>query len=119
KMKQSGLVFAALILAMQGQARSQQYVTGNDLLNYCMDASKQVFCVAYIQGVSDAVSNAQQIGKLPQRGQGCVRFPDGVTAPQGADVVTRWLQAHPELRHLGAGGCVHGALSEAWPCPAR
>ena len=118
-MKQSTLVFAALILAMQGQASAQQYLTGNELLSYCTDASKRLFCVAYIEGASDAVSNVQQLGKLPQRGRGCIRFPDGVTGLQAADVVTRWLQTHPENRHLGAGGLVHGALSEAWPCPAQ
>jgi hypothetical protein len=39
-MKQSALVLAALILAMQGETRAQQFVSGNELLGYCTDANK-------------------------------------------------------------------------------
>jgi hypothetical protein len=119
-MTRKALVLGVAILAMHGEARAQQWLTGNDLLGYCTDASTRAYCMYYVEGVWDAISNAQGIGTLPSRGKGCISFPTvGVNSGQVVDVVTRWLQAHPEVRHLAAGGLVWGALTEAWPCPAR
>jgi Rap1a immunity proteins len=113
------IVLAAAMLAINGIARAQQWLNGNDLLGYCTNASTRPYCMYYIQGVWDAVENGQEAGSRPLRGRGCIRFPQGVNAQQVVDVVTRWLQAHPEIRHSMAGGLVWGAFSEAWPCPVQ
>jgi hypothetical protein len=103
----------------RAQLMTQTFMTGKDLLAYCTDASKSGICAAYIAGVSDAISAGQGAGALPRRGKGCPSLPVGARTEQAVDVVVRWLQAHPEVRHLGAAGLVWGALSEAWPCPAQ
>src|SRR5262249_50358507 len=113
----------ALALAMpHGSPRAQQayqFLTGNELLSICTDGSKFGYCEYYIQGISDALANAKGLGKLQRQGRGCISFPVEATPRQFADLVTRWLPAHPALRHIGAGGLVWGALSEAFPCSAQ
>jgi len=111
------IVGAALgIGAMDGAASAQSFIDGNKLLQQCANANTQRYCVYYVGGVWDATLIAQTFSGAPQRGRGCINF-QAVNSQQAADVVMRWLQAHPELRHAGAGGLVIRALSEAWPCP--
>jgi hypothetical protein len=100
-----------LILAGTEQAQANSFKTGNDLLQYCEDASQPV-CTAYIMGVVDSISVYQQVTSAPKFA--CV--PTHVTAGQVRDIVVRYLKAHPQDRHLTASGEVIMALKEVWPC---
>ena len=46
-----------------------------------------------------------------------VCVPVDVESGQLLDVMTLYLQAHPENRHLPARGLYHLALQGAFPCP--
>ena len=109
------LVLVVAMLSIYGPARAD-FLTGKDLLDYCTNTSTFANCSSYISGVWDFAVIVQMHFNV--RGTGCINFPMDVNQRQLVDVVTRWLKAHPEGRDAGGGGGqVHGALSEAWPCP--
>jgi hypothetical protein len=85
------------------------FVTGNKLYSDCMEESP-LFCLGYIDGVSDALDMAREGNSRAQ----CV--PVGVTAGQVKDVVVRYLYAHPESRNLEGGYLVVAAIGGAWNC---
>ena len=61
-------------------------------------------CVGYIWGLAGA-------------GEGSAFcFPHGVQANQIVDVIKKWLQDHPELRHYAASSLITAALKEKFPC---
>jgi hypothetical protein len=113
-----GILVALLFL--QRAANAQYWLDGNALLTYCTgtDAAQRSACTLYIEGVWDTIYNAQGT-KAVSGSAACISFSTAVTSGQVADTVTHWLQAHPAVRHLPAGGLVWGALYEAWPCPAH
>jgi hypothetical protein len=43
-------------------------------------------------------------------------FPKGVEGPQIVDVIKRWLDEHPEVRHYSASSLIAEALKEKFPC---
>src|SRR5262245_10825130 len=60
--------------------RAQQFFTGDELLSNCTDADQLIRCMAYIEGISDALLAVQHTGRLPSRGRGCMSsVPIGVT----------------------------------------
>jgi hypothetical protein len=101
---------AALALCV-GSAQAAVFEgSGNRFYEHCQASAHPFFqglCSGYIQGVLD------RGGVL---GPPDVCMPDGVTAGQAKDVVSRFLQTHPEVRHAHRLGLVMRALREAWPC---
>jgi hypothetical protein len=82
--------------------------TGNKLFSHCLQPSGQfgsVYCLGYITGVADSLQTAATI---------CV--PKEVTESQARDIALRYLQIHPEIRHLDADNLVEAAPVEVWPC---
>lgn len=67
------------------------------------------FFTAYVSGVLDA-------GDLT--GESIKRYclPPKVTNGQVADVVFKYLDGTPEIRHLGASYAVRMSIRSAWPC---
>lgn len=89
--------------------------TGNDLLETCdKDAPTFVWwlCTGFIDGVDGTVGiyAVNKVIAWPY----C--YPTGVTKQQMRDVVSSYLSAHPERRHLPGQFLVIEALSAAFPC---
>jgi len=104
------VVVAAMAVGAQGRAAQGVFtqfrsISGNQLYEQCRVRS--AFCYGYVEGISDGTY------RLPNY-ELC--FPEGVTAKQLVDVVTRYLAAHPETWHIEAGPLVAVALHEAFPC---
>ncbi|WP_371327297.1 Rap1a/Tai family immunity protein [Polaromonas sp. JS666] len=67
----------------------------------------------YVSGVLDA-------GDLVGEPQKRYCLPPKVTNGQVADVVFKYLEGTPEIRHLGASHAVRMSIRSAWPCaPAK
>jgi hypothetical protein len=87
--------------------------SGNTLLAKCVGPPEmQLVCAGYTAGIYDTINLLETTNALPKLH--C--FPSGVTRLQIHDVVVRYLQDHPEQRHVGAAALVRDALQEAWPC---
>lgn len=92
-------------------AEETQFLSGNQLHTVCADgqADNQA-CLSYVLGVIDAMAVYDE----PM-----LCLPDRATRGQMADVVAKWLELHPAVRHLQGASLVRGALLETFPCPAR
>jgi hypothetical protein len=66
-------------------------------------------CLGYIMGIVDALDGNQIGGQ-----KAC--FSASMTGGQIRDVVVKFLQSHPEIRHYQASGVVTEALAQAFPC---
>jgi hypothetical protein len=98
--------FSLILIASAGT-----YQTGNDLLNNCVgNATENVACLGYIQGVADMWS----VFRAANNHGECI--PDGVVTRQLHDVVVRYLQDHPEHRHENGAGMVIEAFAKTWGC---
>jgi hypothetical protein len=86
-------------------------VNGNLLHEYCSSDKdsfyRRAYCDGYAVGVTE-LANASS-GKAF-----CI--PSEVTQGQVTDIVKRYLNAHPEQRHLDAWVLVLYALRESFPC---
>lgn len=102
---------AVLLVLGAGDAGAVFEEKGNKFYEHCQASAHPFFqglCSGYIQGVADR-------GGVLAPPDACM--PVGVTAGQAKDVVTRFLETHPEVRHAHRLGLVLRALREAWPCP--
>jgi hypothetical protein len=108
-------VVAALFLAaVTAQINSSVFESGNELYDLCTSSSavKLGACSGYIMGVSDAESVlATETGHARLFCE-----PDSAVVRQDVDIVKRYLENHPELRHLSAASMVVFALQQAFPC---
>lgn len=80
---------------------------GNKLLEWCKETP--VMTMSYVTGITDAYAVAGAPFKY------CP--PEEVTYGQVRDVTCKWLENHPEDRHVSGSMLVPLALSKAWPCP--
>jgi Ssp1 endopeptidase immunity protein Rap1a len=88
------------------------YVDGNTLLRYCTAIAndEQLFCVSYIEGVGDVLTQWRDMQNLPPCLSG------GVAGKQLVDIVVAYLNEHPELRHAGAPLLVMSAILSKMKC---
>lgn len=92
-----------------GQAGRVGYLDGNTFLRQCENS--RVACVTYLQGVNDGLlavivgTNRDMIYCIPSR----------ATIDQVADIVIRYVEAHPERRHLQMPVLMTNALADVWP----
>jgi hypothetical protein len=110
KMLLSVLMLAASI----GQTNAQDYfVDGNKLLEWCagQPGPDQLSCMAYVAGVSDTWDTAAKASNS----KSCT--PATAPLKQVADVVLKYLNQHPEERHLPASALVLVAINGAWCKP--
>jgi hypothetical protein len=104
----AGAVVAAVMAGSAG-ARAD-FRDGNQLYAECPpESGYRLFCQGYIAAITDAARHA------PVAGHKVCGSAD-VTLGQMVDVVRRYLEAHPELRHFPAEDLVAEALAEAFPC---
>ena len=104
-MKLLGLCLAAGILcALALYPARAAFSDGNELHEACSrEEPFKSFCAGYIIGVFDSFE-----------GEHCA--PAGVTIIQVHDVVKKYVDGHPEVRHLDATSLVLTALRRAFPC---
>ena len=110
-------VVLAIAPALISPRASAEFYTGNKLYEYCKAAESfgGGVCGGYVVGVLAGVEFVEGATKGVQT----ICIPDSATAGQVRDVVVRYLDAHPEKRHLHAGGLVWAALSAAFPCESK
>jgi hypothetical protein len=87
------------------------FVNGNELLGWCAADSHRADCRAYVMGIADTLASTL----IKRDFIACTSV--GVTAGQLGDIVRRWLEKNPKVRHASAEGLVATALIEAFPCP--
>ena len=82
---------------------------GNALYGQCRSRGvDQIGCMSYIDGVADGVTMM-----MPHS---AICLPDGITRGRLQDLVTAFLQGHPDRRKEAASLLVMQALHEAYPC---
>ncbi|HEX8443018.1 MAG TPA: Rap1a/Tai family immunity protein [Allosphingosinicella sp.] len=88
---------------------------GNDILERCTQGGEAgLECASFVSGV---VQGAQE--SLQARGaKQYFCMPDGVTLGQSIDIVTKYLTANPESRHMSAASLIVVGLAKSLPCPA-
>jgi Ssp1 endopeptidase immunity protein Rap1a len=93
-------------------------MSGNTLLTSCRSTNRTE-CIGYIAGLLDMYGfmEAAEEGTLKKAGNRPFCIPDSVTIDQLADVVVKFLDAHPTHRHYEAAGLLAGAFMEGFPCP--
>jgi Rap1a immunity proteins len=110
------------------------FQTGNTLLALCTsaDAGEKGVCLGYVEGVTDAVTNATNNAYFRRTGTtikpiephwlpgsfvpptACISA--GVTGNQVRDIAVQYLQANPASRNDAAFPLVGAALEQAFPC---
>ena len=84
------------------------FFSGEELFRKGRDSA---FAVGYVSGVAD--SDVITISLDSRR----ICIPSGVTNGQIVDVVFKFLDAKPEIRHLSAAHLSREAMRNAWTCP--
>jgi hypothetical protein len=106
KLLVAGVAVAAL---MSGSAHAGSGMTGNELLQECTAKGydSQGYCLGIVFGfvTGNTIEASSSI---------CI--PEHVNRGQTRDVVVRYLQQHPEKRHLQIEMLLNDALAEAFPC---
>jgi Rap1a immunity proteins len=109
----TGVLFIATLVAGMATCAKAASMKGNQLLQYCTTTTEhRIICIGYVLGFVDAtvfwMVNASGISI-------CIPSED-VTIDQIADVVVKWLKAHPQDLKQAAGFLVATILEETWPC---
>jgi len=109
------LVLFPVSEAYSGQKPLVSAYSGNDLLRDCTNENvkaSQSFCVGFIAGTwsGAAIEGADYHPNKPN-----FVIPNEADLRQLKDVVVKFLNGHPEERHLSAGVLVLLALKEAFP----
>jgi hypothetical protein len=102
---------------MQPDGRTM-FMNGTTLLDACQKAG-DAFCLGYVDGIADAINNSPTSIYRPDRSIALVCTTTAITGRQLVDVVVRFVQQHPEIRHNAAANLVAAALSDAFPCETR
>lgn len=110
-----GVIALFSVLTGSTPARAETrfaFANGNTLHGWCSASQERestlwYSCWGYVLGVVDLAENARMPPAwcIPQ-----------VVSGQFNDAVAKWLDAHPEKRHLPGARVVILALHEAFPC---
>lgn len=84
------------------------YFSGEELFRKGRDSA---FAIGYVSGVADSDNVTVSIDYRK------ICIPNGVTNGQIVDVVFKFLDAKPEIRHLSAAYLSREAMRNAWTCP--
>ncbi len=115
------ILYFLAVLALSGAsplfAESRVDVDGNALYGWCRtqpgglpNESVGGYCAGFIHGVVGVHGERTTI----YGHRACL--PMSVTVRQLRRMVVKWLEDHPEKRHLIAHGLVGEALSQTYPC---
>ena len=91
-------------------------VRASDLLADCdsVEAAEFLYCVAYLEGISDAVQGFQNAGLDIG-----VCFPREATVGQSVLLVREWIRNNPDYHDLRPIQAVLPALQETFPCESE
>lgn len=105
----------AALLALVCLDAHAGFDTGNRLYEDCRAANyfNRGYCGGYVTGIVDTIEAMQARGVLPAD---ALCIPEQATKGQLADTVLKYLEQHPERRHLEAGSLIPEALNRAFPC---
>lgn len=115
-MKGRLLVFGALIwLPALAHAEGPGFRSGNDLYLLCTSANSrdEMWCINYVMGATDALLSVLSV-LMPAGMPYCI--PAGATTVQLKDVVVRFMDDYPHVRHMPGGDIVQLAYRRAFPC---
>lgn len=100
---------AMLSAGLSSVHAQKHFLTGNNLLSHCR-ANKNA-AILYLQGIADGAA-------LIKDGYMCL--PSGATDVQFTDLVCKYLNDNPSLRHESASSIAWIATVEAgWFCPEK
>ena len=122
------ILFCAIVLLLPISHSSADLLTGNEFHKDCKNGKS--FVPAYVAGVTDNSAIHQAFARdIPaadlERSKptkdlvSVIRpycIPGNVTLDQVTDVVCKYLNDKPAVRHMGGAGIVQNALREALPC---
>jgi len=100
--------FLSAIVLLFATPSSAYFVSGNALWDNCQ--GKDLFCMAFILGAHDTYKSFPKEKEL-------FCTPPEVTGGQVHDIAKKYLEQHPEERHMPASFLVIRALQLAFPCP--
>jgi len=100
---------AIYVLAMLASVSAHaEFRTGNKLLEQMNGTPmEKMLSLGYVMGVSDTLQGAT------------VCPPETLTAGQASDMVKKYLEDNPSVRHLAGDAIVNRVLSSVWPCAKR
>jgi Rap1a immunity proteins len=113
-----GAAALALTITTAG-AEEEDYSSANVMLPYCKayineTAQANPRAVGFCEGMIGTL--AFMSGFLKNYPTLCIEFPSGVTLPQTAGVIVRYIEARPQRLHDAFLGLAIEALHDAWPC---
>lgn len=82
------------------------------MTGYALPTPKYSVCLSYAMGVIDSIDVAVKKGLMAPIF--CV--PSSVSDEQIEDVVVKFVEDHPEKRHLKGAAIIHAAITEGFPC---
>lgn len=103
------VLIVALLLSPTSAAATAFY-GGNMIHDLCREGRGRH--LGYVAGVMDTLVTMHELDMAPE----VFCSSNDVTLGQAGDVVCRYLERHPEKRHLSASSLVGSSLREAWPC---
>jgi hypothetical protein len=115
-MNRRTIIAAMSILAGYASAHAGGFTyfeDGNKLYRECSEGMGGIhygFCLAFIQGVADAM----QVSRFTSAQESCI--PQHVQLGQVVDVTRAFLRDHPESRHKPAAALAIAAINDAF-CP--
>ena len=109
------LTAAFCLLAFSASAQNTMgfYIDGNKLHEFC--TTNYTMAHGYVSGVFDRSSTAYAATLSPSV---MLCSPQSSKTTQLTDVVCKYLEENPEVRHYGGAAITEMALTEAFPCPA-
>lgn len=116
-MAKTKLLFSTLVLAAAAMPLNlwafTQFLTGNELHEYCTSCTgnNELYCLGYMAGVSDTLNHP-----LVRNDRLGICMPKSVSMGQVQDIVLKFFDENPQIRHLSASGLVSAALLKVFPC---
>ena len=93
-------------------AAGDTFFTADMLHRHCNQSSES--CTSYIAGVVDTLIAAGAAQKVPR-----ICLHERTDLGQAVDVISNYLRAHPEKRHLNAASIATIALKQSFPCSSH
>ena len=102
-----------LIWAPAGKAEDDGDIRASDLLKDCdsIKAASFLYCVAYLEGISDAVQGIKKAGYDIG-----ICFPEDITVGDSVFAIREWIRENPDYHRLRPVQAVLPALSDTYPC---
>ena len=131
----TAIIAIAALLCLQVSKASADFISGDELWEQCkvgiteeiadegmsyidkmtgyaLPTPKYSVCLSYAMGVIDSMEAAVKDNLL----EPLFCMPPAVTNDQIEDIVVKYVENHPEKRHLKGAAIVQAAMVQAFPC---